>query len=113
MSNKLAGFLKATILRGTIPELETLCADTFSTFGIKHYLCANIYGLECAANRKPLFGTYESDWMKHYMQKSLFIDDPLMRNSRGINNNGLPYYWSDLQMATSLTPQQNKVFEEA
>ena len=113
MYQRLSDFLEQALLCDTIPELEELCADAFSPFGIEHFICANIQGLKCAADRSPLFGTFESEWMKYYLSNSFFMDDPLMLNSRGINNDGLPYYWSDLQMAITLTPQQNKTFKEA
>lgn len=113
MYQRLSGFLEQAILCDAIPDLEALCSNILTPYGITHFICANIYGLKCTADRKPLFGTYESDWMKHYMRSSLFIDDPLVLHSRGINNDGLPYYWSDIQMAIALTPRQNNVFKQA
>jgi len=113
MSEKLSSFLDQTILCKNIQDLEALCTTFLASFGIEHFICANMHGLPCAADRRPLFGTYESPWMKHYMGNSYYADDVLMQNVRGINGDYLPYYWSDIQMAKQLTQIQNTIFKEA
>jgi len=113
MSNQLSQFFESTIHCDSVANLEALCVKAFREFGVTHFICANIMGLKCAPDRAPLFGTYESDWMKHYIRNGYYVDDPLMQNYNGLNGNGLPYFWSDLQMNTVLSPFHNKIFKEA
>jgi len=113
MHQKLADCLEQILLMETIPDLEALCANILGHYGIQHFLCTNMYGLECSVDRRPMFGTWDSDWAKRLVRHSYFVEDPTVQYCMGIEGDGLPYYWSEIQIKKKLTPAQNSVFKAA
>jgi len=113
MYQRLSDFLDQTILCETIPELEALCAKALGHYEIQHFLCTNMYGLKCSVNRRPMFGSWDSVWAKQLIKNSYFVDDPTGQFTLGLEGDGLPYYWSELQIKKELTPSQHKLFKLA
>jgi len=113
MHQTLADFLDQVLLAETIPDLEALCANILDQHGIQHFLCANMYGLQCSPDRKPLFGSWDSKWARRLIGRSYYVADAVTHYKLGLEGDCLPYYWSELQVKKTLTPAQNKIFKEA
>jgi|GEM_PF-4672428 len=110
---KVRLFLEEVNKVESIKSLEALIAPLLAEFGIRHYICTNIYGFSPLPDMKPFFGTWDSGWVQHYIQCGLFRDDAVTVYSNGLENDGRPYYWSDIAAIKGLTEAQRKVMAEA
>lgn len=97
----------------SVPELEALLQDVLPEYDIQHYICTNMYGLECLSDRKPIFGNWNTGWVNHYISNGYYMDDAVTQLYNGLNDDGRPYYWSELITEKNLTKTQAKIFEEA
>lgn len=97
----------------SIASLEALIAPVLAEFGVHHYICTNIYGFSALPDMKPFFGTWDSGWVHHYIQCGLFREDAVTVYSNGLEDDGRPYYWSDIATIKGLTDAQRKVMTEA
>jgi len=97
----------------SIGDLEDLLQVVLNEYGIHHYICTNMYGLECLSDRKPIFGNWDTKWVNHYLWNGFFMDDAVTQFSNGLNDDGRPYYWSELISEKNLTKTQARIFEEA
>lgn len=98
---------------GSIPDLEQLLQPILTKYDIQHYICTNMYGLECLADRKPMFGNWHTKWVNHYISNGYYVEDAITQHDNGINNDGRPYYWSELVAEKDLAKIQYKIFKEA
>lgn len=113
MFKPLQQFLEAIPDIDTIDDLEALLAPTMRQYRIEHYICTSMYGLPCVPDRKPIFGTWQSDWLKHFVRNGYYIDDPIAQFCGGLEADGRPYYWSELVEKKELTKNQYRIFNEA
>lgn len=97
----------------SIDELELLLQPVLNKYGIQHYICTNMYGLECLADRKPMFGNWHTEWVNHYISNGYYVEDAIPQHDNGLNNDGRPYYWSELIAEKNLAKIQYKIFREA
>jgi DNA-binding CsgD family transcriptional regulator len=109
----LQSFLENLPLVRTIEELEKQLEPVFNHYEIEHFLCTNMYGLPFLADRKPMFGNWETEWVNHYVNNSYFVEDAVPLYAHGINGDYRPYYWSDLIAVRDLSKQQFRIFYEA
>lgn len=97
----------------TIQELDDLLKPVLDHYEIQHYICTNMFGFRCLQNRKPMFGTWDSDWVSHYVSNHYYVEDAVITYSLSIREWDTPFYWSDLIAERNLTRGQNRIFDEA
>lgn len=97
----------------SVSELEVLLEGVLSKYGIQHFICTNMYGLECLSDRKPMFGNWNTEWVNHYISNSYYLEDAIPQHENGIDNDGRPYYWSELMAQKDLAKNQYQIFREA
>lgn len=113
MYEAVKDFLDKVNLVTTIGELESTIQPVLQVYGIQHYICTNMYGLECLADRKPMFGNWHTEWVDHYISNGYYVEDAVPQHDNGINNDGRPYYWSELIAQKKLAKIQYQIFREA
>lgn len=97
----------------TVTDVENLLKPLLDQFHITHYVCTHVYGLACLADRKPMFGMWDTDWVRHYLRQGYYREDAVAFYPNGIDGDGAPYYWSDLIARTDLSKAQRHIFKEA
>lgn len=113
MYQKLNKFLEELHFVETIAELEKLLVPALDHYGIQHFLCTSMYGLPCLPDLKPMFGTWDSSWTKHYISNGYYREDAVPLHARGLSGQSLPFYWSDLMVQEELTKAQFRIFNAA
>lgn len=113
MFEPVRAFLEDVNTVESIPELEAMLRPLLAHYHIEHFLCTNIEGLACLADLKPMFGFWDTDWINYYVSNGFYRDDPLSLYPNGLENDGRPYYWSDLVARTKLSKAQERVMAEA
>ncbi len=106
-------FLEDVHFVETTNELEEVLQPVLGHYEIQHYICTSMYGLDCIADRKPMFGSWDSGWVSHYIRNGYYREDAVSFFCNGINGDGRPYYWSDLVAEKELTKLQCQIFAEA
>jgi len=97
----------------TIAELEALLDPVLDNYGIHHYICTSMYGLQCVPDRKPMFGSWDSGWVSHFVSNGYYLEDAVTFYNQGLEGDGRPFYWSELVAEKELTKIQCKIFAEA
>lgn len=109
----LQSFLEKISYIASIEDLNSLIKDMMDAYGLNHFLGMHVYGLKCIPDRKPMFGHWDTDWVKHYIQQGYYRLDPVGYYPRGINEDYQPYFWSDLLATKELTKGQCRIFSDA
>ncbi len=113
MFEVLSDFLSDLSLINTIPELEARIEPTLKHYHIEHFICTNMYGLEGMNDLKPMFGLWNTPWVEHYVRNSYYNEDAIVTYQKGLDGNGIPYYWTDLVASKELSKAQYHMFAEA
>lgn len=113
MYQTIKNFLDEIYAVETIPQLETLLRQVLDHYGIHHFICTNIYGLDCLADRKPMFGMWDTKWVNHFISNSYYLEDAVAQHYNGLEDDGRPYYWTELIANKELSKIQYKIFGEA
>jgi len=113
MFDVLNEFLNKLPLVKTISELEKLIEPTLKHYHIEHFICTNMYGLEGMNDLKPMFGLWNTPWVEHYVRNSYYNEDAIVLYQKGLDGNGIPFYWTDLIAEKKLTKSQYSMFAEA
>ena len=109
----LTDFFESISSIDNITKLEDCLKPLLLRFGVHHFVCANMYGFECLADRKPLFGNWDSDWLVRYVSQGYYAEDPVSFYRNGLEGDGKPYYWTELIAEKELTSQQSALFRDA
>lgn len=113
MFEVLNEFLEKLPLVNAIPELEALLEPTLKHYKIEHFICTNMYGFEEMNDLKPMFGLWNTPWVEHYVRNSYYNEDAIVLYKKGLDGNGIPFYWTDLVAEKELTKSQYSMFAEA
>lgn len=113
MFEVVKSFLDEVNVVKSIPELEALLQKVLDYYDINHYVCTNMYGLECLSDRKPIFGNWNTKWVNHFISNGYYVEDAVTQYDNGLDDDGRPYYWSELISNKDLAKNQYKIFGEA
>lgn len=113
MFTAVKNFLDEINTVSSVRELEALVHVVVNQYGIQHFICTNMYGLECLSDRKPMFGDWDTPWVNHYISNGYYLEDAIPQHENGIDNDGRPYYWSELMAQKDLSKNQYQIFRAA
>lgn len=97
----------------SIADLDAILMPLLNHYGIEHCIGTNMYGLPCLPDFKPMFGTWESKWVDHYIRNGYYREDAVPLYARGMGGQTMPFYWSDLLAEIDLTKTQFQIFSDA